>query len=384
MTNIDRLEKPGELDQDALRALLDSLEDELDAVTNRLMVLERDPTNREALNALFRSIHSIKGNCKMCALDPLADFVHAIEDSLSEVRGGRMSFSPQLREAVLLSLDQLKNKVDELNRGGACSITAIRQMIPLYSRIRDASPQDAAAWLGQIINLGGGSAVADLRLDEAPTAGRNLNPRVEFNGNVDMRFFRSMGELVDAKCPYWTTRTDTQLAIALGINKHLRNPVDSAQLAAAVCLHDLGMAFLPGDLVNKAHKFNLLEEKQIRQHVQWSHEWIKRLPDWSRAALMVRQHHERPDGKGYPDQLTGDAINDGAQIIAVADTFFSVTNERSDRTHKKSLLRAITEINAHGDLQFKRIVIDAFNALMREIYSKQLEVVPTAAARLSV
>ncbi|MFX8668492.1 HD domain-containing phosphohydrolase, partial [Acinetobacter baumannii] len=79
----------------------------------------------------------------------------------------------------------------------------------------------------------------------------------------------------------------------------------------------------------------------------------------------------RPDGTGYPHGLSGNQICAGAQIIAITDTFYSITNERSDRTYKKSLLRAITEINAYDELQFQGAVLGAFNDLMRNIYAKQ-------------
>jgi HD-GYP domain-containing protein (c-di-GMP phosphodiesterase class II) len=125
------------------------------------------------------------------------------------------------------------------------------------------------------------------------------------------------------------------------------------------------------DLINKSERFDASDERQLWDHVQWSYQWLRRLSGWDEAAVMVLQHHERPDGSGYPMADTAASIHDGAQIIAVADAFFSITHERADRTGKKSLLRAIAEINAYRDLQFKGVVVDAFNMLMRELYARQ-------------
>ena len=368
----DLLLKPDDVDEETLQALQDSVEDELVIISNKLTLLERDGGNKDVINALMRSLHSIKGNCRMCFLVPLSDFVHSLEDSLSEVRAGRLPFTPLLGETVLLCLDQLKIRIEELIRSRRSHIAMLNAMAPLLRQITTVSPQDIQPLLEQIIETGGGT-VAHFPSEQHLEPTTDLETALEMGErNGDIGFFMSMGELVDTKCQYWNQRTRTQLKIALGINRHLKpKPADPYQLAAAICLHDLGMAFLPGDLINKAQKYNALEEKRIQQHVKLSFEWVRRLPGWSQAASMVAQHHERPDGAGYPYGLKGDQICAGAQIVAITDTFYSITNERSDRTYKKSLLRAITEINAYDELQFQGAILAAFNDLMRNIYAKQ-------------
>jgi HD-GYP domain-containing protein (c-di-GMP phosphodiesterase class II) len=85
---------------------------------------------------------------------------------------------------------------------------------------------------------------------------------------------------------------------------------------------------------------------------------------------VVRSHHERWDGTGYPDRLVGDAIPLGARVFAVADTLDAMT---SDRPYRQALSweRAVAEINAQAGHQFDPEVVEAFTAQepgLRRIY----------------
>lgn len=364
---------PEDLDQEVVSDYIDGLKDELEVIEHELLVLERQPGEKDSLNALFRAVHTIKGNARMCFFEPLSDYVHDIEEALSEVRSGRLTFTALLGEAVLLSLDQLKIKSDELKRSGKMDLSLFNQVRPLFRKIKTAVPLEAEQFASDIINLISGGTVSDIPLRTA--AGDEAQPQAhsDHSGAEDEEsyaYFKELSQLVDGKTPFWENRSKQQCDIALGINKFLASPVDVQQLTVAVMLHDVGMVFLPEALLNKSQKYNNFEEKQVRQHVRWGFEWLKRISHWEEAATMILQHHERPDGLGYPHKLTAEQIHDGAQIIAVADAFYSITNQRSDRTYKKSLMRAITEINSYKNVQFKGHIVDAFNELIRQLYTR--------------
>ncbi|MCP5160879.1 MAG: Hpt domain-containing protein [Hahellaceae bacterium] len=361
---------PKDLDDQIIRDFLDSLRDEQEVIERDLQVMEKDPANAEAINSLFRAIHSVKGNARMCLFTPLSDFVHHIEAAISEIRSGHLPFSSVLGEAILVALDQLLVKSEELEKHGQVDITIFDEVGELFQQIQTAPEKGAERFAVDIIQRLGGNIVPDLPV-KAP-AKRTLTDPTDFTGenSINLSFFQELASNVDAKSPFWEKRSEQQLKFALSLNRNLANPVDETQLTAAVLLHDLGMAFLPEALINKIQKFNLLEEKRVRQHIHWSYEWLVRIPGFEEAARMVHQHHERPDGDGYPQRLMADQIHDGAQIIAIADAFYAITNQRSDRTYKKSLMRAITEINSYKDSQFNDHIVDAFNQLMRTLYAK--------------
>ena len=131
-------------------------------------------------------------------------------------------------------------------------------------------------------------------------------------------------------------------------------------------MHDIGMAFLPHELINKQAKLNSMEQKRLKKHVGWGYNMLSRMSSWQDAATMVLQHHEFEDGSGYPNEISGDDLCDGAKIIAILDAFYAMTNLRSDRNHRRSVLRAVSEINACTGAQFSSYWVELFNQLIKD------------------
>ena len=94
------------------------------------------------------------------------------------------------------------------------------------------------------------------------------------------------------------------LSLALTINELGGKPTEPAQLAAAVCLHDLGMAFLPLELLHKEQNLSRDERRQMQAHPRQGFELLRRMPKWAAAAEIILQHQEHADGSGYPKALT--------------------------------------------------------------------------------
>ena len=85
---------------------------------------------------------------------------------------------------------------------------------------------------------------------------------------------------------------------------------------------------------------------------------------WAEAAKMVEQHHEMPNGAGYPSGIEAPDICDGAKILAIVDAFEAVMLKHINRGKNRSVLRAIAEINA-CDNQFSPEWIEPFNKVIR-------------------
>ena len=156
--------QPADLDDDTINDFVDSLHDELEDISSQLLSLEREPGNKETINALFRSVHSVKGNCRMCFLEPFSHFVHAIEEVMSEVRSGRLHFTPILGEAVSMSLDQLKIRTEELLRSRKTNVGLLEDVIPVYNKCKIAAPQDVDALMEEVIKLCAGEVMDTLPL----------------------------------------------------------------------------------------------------------------------------------------------------------------------------------------------------------------------------
>lgn len=362
-----------DIDDETLEDFMCSLYEGLELVEHDLVTLTHDPSNEETINSLFRSVHSIKGNCRMCFIDPLSDYTHAIEEMISDIRAKRLQFTPHIKEATLLALDQLRMSAESLAQTHQLDLRFLKQISARFRKMCELSPQDVELEAANVIKLISGDAAEDIPLTEKKQESiqETSNKAASEDQNSDLLYFKTLALHVDRLSPFWDSRTERILGCCVSTNAYLNIPVDTTQLTAAVYLHDIGMAFLPEALINKRQKLNPMEEKQMRRHPDLAYQMAHRIPGWEEAALMVLQHHERPSGLGYPNGLKGDAISIGAQLIAIADTFFSITNERADRTYKRSLLRAITEINSVKGTQFCDEAVDAFNDMIRNMYANK-------------
>jgi putative nucleotidyltransferase with HDIG domain len=130
------------------------------------------------------------------------------------------------------------------------------------------------------------------------------------------------------------TRHAEQIATAMGLST-----AGIAQVRTAAALHDVGKLHTPRAIINKPGPLTDEEFAVIRRHPSEGADMAASLGDPTITAI-IRHHHERLDGGGYPDGLAGEAIPLGARIIAVADTFDAMTSNRAYRrasSHKRAL-----------------------------------------------
>ncbi len=130
------------------------------------------------------------------------------------------------------------------------------------------------------------------------------------------------------------TRHSERIAREMGLS-----PEEVAKVRLAAALHDVGKVHTPREVLNKPGRLTDEEFEIVKRHPTDGAEMLAETEDPAITA-MVRHHHERLDGTGYPDGLAGDEIPLGARIISVADTFDAITSSRPYRSackHKKAL-----------------------------------------------
>jgi HD-GYP domain-containing protein (c-di-GMP phosphodiesterase class II) len=137
-------------------------------------------------------------------------------------------------------------------------------------------------------------------------------------------------------------------------------------IRAAARIHDLGKVGISDLPLNKPGPLTAEERLEIEQHPVIGAEIINHLAVYRAGESIVRHHHERWDGKGYPDRLKGEEIPLGARIVAVADTFDAMT---SDRAYRRGMSRAtaLDEIRRHSGLQFDPQVVAAFERWLASV-----------------
>ncbi len=110
------------------------------------------------------------------------------------------------------------------------------------------------------------------------------------------------------------------------------DPSNVASLRSAAYLHDIGMVAIDKRLLGKASQLDEEESRDMRDHTIIGHQIVSHVQfPWPQIPEIVRWHHERADGSGYPDGLHGDEIPQAVRIVALAETFDAMTSERPYR-----------------------------------------------------
>jgi HD-GYP domain-containing protein (c-di-GMP phosphodiesterase class II) len=153
-----------------------------------------------------------------------------------------------------------------------------------------------------------------------------------------LRFASAFASLVDARSQYMLGHSqrvaeDSQrLARAVGLS-----PEHAQAVRVAALLHDLGRLGVPPRVIAKADILNVGEMHLLRQHPSYSRHILEGLPGMEEVGLWVGAHHERPDGRGYPEMMSGPEIPLEARIIGVANVYVALT---ADRPYRAGLRRA--------------------------------------------
>ncbi|HEY6958776.1 MAG TPA: HD-GYP domain-containing protein [Candidatus Limnocylindria bacterium] len=140
---------------------------------------------------------------------------------------------------------------------------------------------------------------------------------------------------------------------------------DAAFLRRGALLHDIGKIGVPDNILRKPAALSESEWATMRKHPEFGARIIADIPFLQDVSKIVRHHHERWDGKGYPDGLAGEEIPVGARIFAVADSFDAMTSDRPYR-RGMSVAAACAEIARCRGTQFDPTVADAFLRIQQD------------------
>ena len=156
-----------------------------------------------------------------------------------------------------------------------------------------------------------------------------------------------------------------RLAEAVGVRMGLPTE-ERQQLRQAAELHDVGKLGIPDEILTKPGPLEPEEWVFVRRHPLVGARIIGAAPALAGAAVLVRSTHERPDGTGYPDGLSGDQIPLGSRIIAVCDAFTAMTSARP-YAEQRTIPEAVAELRRGAGTQFDAAVVDAFSELVVEL-----------------
>ncbi|RJO62571.1 MAG: response regulator [Dehalococcoidia bacterium] len=134
---------------------------------------------------------------------------------------------------------------------------------------------------------------------------------------------------------------------------------EQERVKLAGLIHDIGKIGIQGTVLNKEGCLTDDEYEEMKKHCQMGERILSPVMDDKELMKMVRNHHERYDGKGYPDGIAGQTITTGAAILSVCDAFDAMTSERSYRSSME-IDHAFREIECCSGTQFNPDVVSAF------------------------
>ncbi|MEW6675041.1 MAG: HD domain-containing phosphohydrolase [Nitrospirota bacterium] len=178
---------------------------------------------------------------------------------------------------------------------------------------------------------------------------------------------QALAETIEKRDPYTGGHTKRVMNYSLAIGRAMRlSKRELEDLKLAAILHDVGKIGVRDDVLLKGGKLDPDELEKMNMHPKYGAEILSHVKQLRDIIPGVRGHHERLDGKGYPDNLKGGDVPTIARIIAVADTLDAMT---TDRPYRKalSLETAFEELRKNVGIQFDREVVDAFIRAYREM-----------------
>ena len=186
-----------------------------------------------------------------------------------------------------------------------------------------------------------------------------------------------LGRIMQEAHPYTHGHLHRVAHWAKRIAEDMELPAASMQfIEDAAILHDIGKVAVDDRVLNKVGRLTDEDWAMIRLHPVTGADLVVQMSVMDRVSHWIRHHHERPDGKGYPDGLTEDEIPVESMIISVVDAFDAMVGgpaKEDQRPYRQPLTReaAIAELRRHAGTQFHAQVVEVFVAIL--LREKELE-----------
>jgi PAS domain S-box-containing protein len=222
-----------------------------------------------------------------------------------------------------------------------------------------------------VFSLAGGEGAGMLGglmfdVTEQHAAQEEVRRRVEQLDHIVEGSVLAMSQIVETRDPYTAghERRVAELAVAIGAEMGLGGPkLDGLRFASLI--HDIGKISVPAEILSKPGRLSPVEFSLIKQHSQAGHDILATIEFQQPVALIVVQHHERLDGSGYPQGLSGEEIMQEARILAVADVVEAMSSHRPYRA-ALGMEAALAEVREHAGVTYDADIVAACVRLVEE------------------
>lgn len=205
---------------------------------------------------------------------------------------------------------------------------------------------------------------ASLEIQVAARTEELKNEKASYE-ELTLETLSSLANVIDAKDHYTNGHSFRVAAYAKGMAKELGfSPADAEQIYFSGLIHDVGKIGISESILTKPGKLSPDEFALIQSHSSIGGDILRGIKEFPVFQQVARSHHERYDGKGYPDKLVGEDIPFYARIVTICDCFDAMT---SDRAYRKALSdqTAIDELIKYKGTQFDPELVEVFLKLYR-------------------
>ncbi|HEX9428117.1 MAG TPA: HD domain-containing phosphohydrolase [Candidatus Polarisedimenticolia bacterium] len=209
--------------------------------------------------------------------------------------------------------------------------------------------------------------------------------RIEDLMRIHLETIEALTLAIDAKDPHSHGHVRRVQAFALELARRMNVPrAEVEAIRTAALLHDIGKLAIPDYLLNKPGKLSDMEYQKVKVHPKVAIDILANVEFAYPVLPIIRHHHERWDGSGYPDGLRSEAIPHGARILAVADTFEALTSDRVYRG-RSTPEEACTLLQAWAGIHYDPQVVQVLRANLTAIVaaSDRVASAPIAAGALA-
>jgi len=189
---------------------------------------------------------------------------------------------------------------------------------------------------------------------------------------------RALAAALDARDPYTAGHSERVSVVSVAIGRTLHLQAEELEvLRLGALLHDIGKIGVPDNVLMKSGALTASEYAAIKQHPVLGARILRSVPFLARHLPIVELHHERPDGRGYPQGLRGDDIPLFARIVHVADAYDAMTSARAYRGARPSS-EALRELWRCAGTEFHADIVDALTTALPGITSEAGELMVEA------
>jgi putative nucleotidyltransferase with HDIG domain len=312
--------------------------------------------------------------CNRAIYAAAAGFAALIAPSIAHQQGARLVIATVIAAVVAETLDVILTAVTMLLRGGdvrefvrmfaPIALAAISLYTPIVAFLSIAYVE-VSPWALALFFI---PALAAQRLFALYQDQRRLtDDLVDANTALEranLGFASALVATLDARDRYTAGHSAAVAIYARDIASRMGLTPEQLQLAhVAGLVHDIGKIGLPAGLVEKPGALTLEERREMQTHSEIGERILANVATYAEIAAIVRHHHERVDGGGYPDGLSSDEIPLLSRIIAVADAYNAMTSDRPYRDAMPSQVARLRLAQA-VESQFDTSVVAAFEAIL--------------------